>query len=114
MNFAFSEEQEELRRIVRQFLDDKSDEQAVRALMATEKGYDDAFGARPLARVIQDHIKKPLADEILFGKLKDGGTVRVLLDREKDSLAFEFIPADAKPRPPASRNKKKPEPEESV
>jgi alkylation response protein AidB-like acyl-CoA dehydrogenase len=42
MNFAFSEEQEELRRIVRQFLDDKSDEQSVRALMATEKGYDDA------------------------------------------------------------------------
>jgi alkylation response protein AidB-like acyl-CoA dehydrogenase len=42
MNFAFSEEQEELRRIVRQFLDDKSDEQTVRALMATEKGYDDA------------------------------------------------------------------------
>src|SRR4051812_5924156 len=66
-----------------------------------EKGYDDAFGARPLARVIQDHIKKPLADEILFGALKDGGTVRVLLDREKDKLAFEFIPAkDAKPRAP--------------
>ncbi|MEI9932391.1 MAG: hypothetical protein WDM89_18085 [Rhizomicrobium sp.] len=78
-----------------------------------EKGYDDAFGARPLARVIQDHIKKPLADEILFGKLKDGGTVRVLLDRDNDKLAFEFVPADAKPRPPASR-KKKPEPEESV
>src|SRR5580765_7247914 len=77
-----------------------------------EKGYDDAFGARPLARVIQDNIKKPLADEILFGKLKDGGTVRVLLDRENDKLAFEFVPADAKPRPPAS--KKKAEPEESV
>jgi ATP-dependent Clp protease ATP-binding subunit ClpA len=74
-----------------------------------EKGYDDAFGARPLARVIQDNIKKPLADEILFGKLKDGGTVRVLLDREKDKLAFEFIPAaDAKPRPP-QRGKKKAE-----
>ncbi|HWU25712.1 MAG TPA: AAA family ATPase, partial [Rhizomicrobium sp.] len=56
-----------------------------------QKGYDDQFGARPLARVIQDHIKKPLADEILFGKLKNGGTVRVLLDREKDALAFEFI-----------------------
>ncbi len=42
MNFAFSEEQEELRRIVRQFLDDKSPESAVRDLMATEKGYDDA------------------------------------------------------------------------
>src|SRR6266567_537296 len=73
-----------------------------------EKGYDDAFGARPLARVIQDHIKKPLADEILFGKLKDGGTVRVLLDRESDKLAFEFIPAaEAKPRPP--RGKKTPD-----
>jgi len=69
-----------------------------------EKGYDDAFGARPLARVIQDNIKKPLADEILFGKLKGGGTVRVLLDREKDKLAFEFIPAaEAKPRPPRSK-----------
>ena len=49
------------------------------------------FGARPLARVIQDNIKKPLADEILFGKLKNGGTVRVLLDRDTDKLAFEFI-----------------------
>jgi ATP-dependent Clp protease ATP-binding subunit ClpA len=56
-----------------------------------EKGYDDSFGARPLARVIQDSIKKPLADEILFGKLKNGGTVRVLLDRENDKLAFEFV-----------------------
>ncbi|MBN9569290.1 MAG: ATP-dependent Clp protease ATP-binding subunit ClpA [Alphaproteobacteria bacterium] len=72
-----------------------------------EKGYDDSFGARPLARVIQDHIKKPLADEILFGKLKGGGTVRVLLDREKDALAFEFITnADAKPKPPPPRSKK--------
>jgi ATP-dependent Clp protease ATP-binding subunit ClpA len=72
-----------------------------------EKGYDDAFGARPLARVIQDNIKKPLADEILFGALKDGGTVRVLLDREQDKLAFEFIPAkDAKPRAPKGGSKK--------
>ncbi len=72
-----------------------------------EKGYDDAFGARPLARVIQDNIKKPLADEILFGKLKEGGTVRVLLDREKDKLAFEFIPAaEAKPRAPRAGKKK--------
>ncbi|MEI7790703.1 MAG: ATP-dependent Clp protease ATP-binding subunit ClpA [Alphaproteobacteria bacterium] len=73
-----------------------------------EKGYDDAFGARPLARVIQDNIKKPLADEILFGKLKDGGTVRVLLDRETDKLAFEFIPAaEAKPRAPQKASKGK-------
>jgi ATP-dependent Clp protease ATP-binding subunit ClpA len=60
-----------------------------------EKGYDDQFGARPLARVIQDYIKKPLADEILFGRLKGGGTVRVLLDREKNELVFEFVPADS-------------------
>ncbi len=79
-----------------------------------EKGYDDAFGARPLARVIQEHLKKPLADEILFGKLKDGGTVRVLLDREADKLAFEFVAVrDSKPKalPPP---KKKPKAEESV
>ena len=43
-----------------------------------ETGYDEKFGARPLARVIQEHIKKPLADELLFGKLVHGGTVRVL------------------------------------
>ena len=70
-----------------------------------EKGYDDAFGARPLARVIQENIKKPLADEILFGKLKNGGTVRVLLDRETDKLAFEFL-TDAKPAAPADGRKK--------
>ncbi|HSM99543.1 MAG TPA: ATP-dependent Clp protease ATP-binding subunit ClpA [Rudaea sp.] len=77
-----------------------------------EKGYDDAFGARPLARVIQDHIKKPLADEILFGKLKNGGTVRVLLDRDNDKLVFEFITDETHPKalPPP----KKPKAEESV
>jgi ATP-dependent Clp protease ATP-binding subunit ClpA len=42
-----------------------------------DKGYDERMGARPLSRVIQEHIKKPLADEVLFGKLKKGGTVRV-------------------------------------
>jgi ATP-dependent Clp protease ATP-binding subunit ClpA len=75
-----------------------------------EKGYDDAFGARPLARVIQENIKKPLADEILFGKLKSGGTVRVLLDRENDKLAFEFI-TDTKAAAPTSDGKKKPKEE---
>ena len=42
-----------------------------------EKGYDDRMGARPLARVIQEHIKKPLADELLFGKLAKGGVIKV-------------------------------------
>ena len=41
-----------------------------------DKGYDERMGARPLGRVIQEHIKKPLADEVLFGKLASGGTVR--------------------------------------
>ena len=72
-----------------------------------QKGYDDSFGARPLARVIQDHIKKPLADEILFGKLQNGGTVRVLLDRQTDKLVFEFITEPAKPKqlPPPDGSK---------
>ncbi len=58
-----------------------------------ERGYDEMFGARPLARVIQDTIKKPLADEILFGKLARGGTVRVLLKADKSGLEFEIIEA---------------------
>jgi ATP-dependent Clp protease ATP-binding subunit ClpA len=62
-----------------------------------ERGYDEKFGARPLGRVIQEHIKKPLAEEILFGALKDGGIVKVLVE-EKDGdkkIGFEFIKADA-------------------
>ena len=52
------------------------------------KGYDRLYGARPLARVIQEYIKKPLADELLFGRLVKGGTVRVSL--EKDALVFDI------------------------
>jgi ATP-dependent Clp protease ATP-binding subunit ClpA len=61
-----------------------------------ERGYDEKFGARPLARVIQEHIKRPLADELLFGKLENGGAVKVTVDGEGDAakLAFEFFPAD--------------------
>jgi len=47
------------------------------AAWLAEKGYDDKMGARPLGRVIQEHIKKPLAEELLFGKLTKGGVVRV-------------------------------------
>ena len=47
-----------------------------------EKGYDRAMGARPMARVIQDNLK-PLANELLFGSLVDGGQVTVALDKEK-------------------------------
>jgi ATP-dependent Clp protease ATP-binding subunit ClpA len=60
-------------------------EPAARAWIG-EKGYDKSMGARPMARVIQEHIKRPLAEELLFGKLKDGGHVRVEYDREAGSL----------------------------
>ena len=54
-------------------------------------GYDMLYGARPLGRVIQDHIKKPLAEELLFGKLAKGGVVRVSIDPETDKPTFEFF-----------------------
>ncbi len=52
------------------------------------KGYDRLYGARPLGRIIQEHIKKPLANELLFGRLTRGGVVRVSV--EDDELAFDF------------------------
>ncbi|MFQ3348330.1 MAG: ATP-dependent Clp protease ATP-binding subunit ClpA [Paracoccaceae bacterium] len=60
-----------------------------------EKGYDDKMGARPLGRVIQEHIKKPLAEELLFGKLVKGGIVRILV---KDGALDLVIEEPEKPR----------------
>ena len=59
-----------------------------------EKGYDEKMGARPLARVIQENIKKPLADEILFGKLKKGGVVKVTVGDKPDGgkgLVLDYV-----------------------
>ncbi|MCP4386605.1 MAG: ATP-dependent Clp protease ATP-binding subunit ClpA [Hyphomicrobiales bacterium] len=56
-----------------------------------EKGYDSRMGARPLARVIQEHIKQPLADEVLFGKLKKGGTVRVTVNDDGTAMLLDAI-----------------------
>ncbi|HHF3111946.1 TPA: ATP-dependent Clp protease ATP-binding subunit ClpA [Vibrio diabolicus] len=53
------------------------------------KGYDKAMGARPMGRVIQEQLKKPLANELLFGSLVDGGTVKVTL--VNDTLKFEYL-----------------------
>jgi ATP-dependent Clp protease ATP-binding subunit ClpA len=77
-----------------------------------DKGYDDRMGARPLARVIQEHIKKQLADEVLFGKLKKGGTVKVTVEKNKDGedgLRLVAIPDKAPTKPkkePVSARKK--------
>jgi len=54
-----------------------------------ERGYDPHMGARPMARVIQEHIKRPLADEILFGRLSEGGSVRVDVTNDQLSLEVE-------------------------
>ena len=59
-----------------------------------DKGYDDKMGARPLARVIQEHLKKPLAEELLFGKLSKGGLVKVHL--KDDKLHLELISPEAR------------------
>jgi ATP-dependent Clp protease ATP-binding subunit ClpA len=62
--------------------------QSARAWLA-DKGYDPLMGARPMARVIQENIKRPLADEILFGKLVAGGTVAV--DVDNDTIRLDIL-----------------------
>ncbi len=62
-----------------------------------KNGYDELYGARPLARVIQENVKKPLADEILFGKLVQGGHVKVELKDGK--IAFEIDSLSGETRP---------------
>src|SRR5579863_9389916 len=76
-------------------------------------GYDELMGARPMARVIQEHIKKPLADEVLFGRLKSGGHVRVIVATDENGnskLGFDYPDGPVKPRPeklPEPRRAKK-------
>jgi ATP-dependent Clp protease ATP-binding subunit ClpA len=72
------------------------------------RGYDEQMGARPLGRVIQEHIKKPLADEVLFGKLQNGGTVKVDVKRGTDELVLKFSPpAPARPKAITGPEKRK-------
>ncbi len=59
-----------------------------------KRGYDKLYGARPMARLIQDKVKQPLAEELLFGKLRNGGEVHVSVKDE--ALAFELTPAPPK------------------
>ena len=67
-----------------------------------DNGYDEHMGARPMARVIQQMIKTPLADEVLFGRLKNGGTVRVVVTSDEDGvkkLGFVYPEGPVLPRP---------------
>jgi len=60
-----------------------------------EHGFDPRMGARPMARIIQEHIKKPLAEEILLGQLRKGGIVKVDVDAaDTGRLDLEIIPGD--------------------
>jgi len=56
------------------------------------KGYDKLYGARPLSRLIQEHIKKPLANELLFGKLAKGGIVKVAVKDDELTFTFKALP----------------------
>ncbi len=74
-------------------------DEATRWLIAN--GYDELMGARPMARVIQEHIKKPLADDVLFGRLKSGGHVRVSVVTDEvgnSNLGFEYPDGPVTPR----------------
>jgi len=71
----------------------------------TERGYDKLYGARPMSRLIQEKIKQPLAEELLFGKLVHGGEVRVHL--KDNALAFEIIAAPPKAPKKKPRSKAK-------
>ena len=82
-------------------------------LWLANKGYDKRYGARPLGRAIQEYIKKPLADEILFGKLKTGGLVKVGVDRKKENLTFKIVPP-AKGGSKKGKGTKAPKPKEDA
>ena len=60
-----------------------------------DEGYDDKMGARPISRKIQEHIKKPLSEALLFGELKKGGIVKLSVNKNK--LDLDLKPISEKP-----------------
>ncbi len=67
-----------------------------------ERGYDEQMGARPMARVIQEYVKKPLAEDLLFGRLKNGGHVRVIVSKDEEgfpTLGFDYPAGPVTPKP---------------
>ncbi|NJO53898.1 MAG: ATP-dependent Clp protease ATP-binding subunit ClpA [Bacteroidales bacterium] len=75
-----------------------------------ERGYDEQMGARPMGRVIQENIKKALADEVLFGRLRTGGHVKVVVEEVDGGrrLGFEFLEGPVTPKPDPVASVKKP------
>ena len=59
-------------------------------IILSRKGFDSDYGARPLSRLIQAKVKNVLSEEILFGKLTNGGLVTVGLNEQEDNLTFEY------------------------
>jgi ATP-dependent Clp protease ATP-binding subunit ClpA len=68
-----------------------------------KRGFDPDMGARPLSRTIQEFVKKPMAEELLFGKLMKGGLVKIGLDEKKDELTFKYL-AEAPKKKKATRD----------
>ncbi len=72
----------------------------------SQKGYDPLYGARPMARAIQEYLKKPLAEELLFGHLQKGGVVVAGLAPDSSRLVFTFPPLSPPPAPEGDPEKK--------
>jgi ATP-dependent Clp protease ATP-binding subunit ClpA len=72
-----------------------------------EHGYDERMGARPLGRVIQEHVKKPLADQVLFGELVNGGSVTVAVVGEGAEAKLELVAVPPRPAKPKALPKPK-------
>ena len=71
------------------------------AMWIGKEGYDENMGARPPSRLIQEKIKKPIAEQILYGKLSKGGNIKV--DLKEGELTFEYLPLKKSPK----KNKQK-------
>ena len=70
----------------------------------SKRGFDADMGARPLARTIQEHVKKPMAEELLFGELQKGGVVHIDIDKkDEEKLSFKYVADKGKKKKPAAK-----------
>ena len=73
-----------------------------------KRGFDAEMGARPLSRTIQEFVKKPMAEELLFGKLQKGGVVQIDLDKKAEELTFKYIAEPPKKKKPTKDQTEEP------